>query len=85
MFKFLLGRGKVNAVQETQRQTVKRVVGELNEIVEALDEKPTLSVNMKTGRIEVDLPEQMPDEALALPAPDKDVAEPKEAGQDQAA
>lgn len=69
MFKFLMGRAKATIVKETQRQTFERALGEVNEILATLDEKPTLRLDMSKGRIEVDLPDQMPDEALALPAP----------------
>ena len=69
MFKFLLGRGKTKVVQETQRQTFERALGELNEILAGMEEKPVLRLDLTKGQMEADLPEQMPDEALALPAP----------------
>jgi hypothetical protein len=39
-----------------------------------LADKPRLTVDMETGELTLDLPEQMPDEALALPAPAGDTA-----------
>jgi hypothetical protein len=71
MFKFLFGRKDtaVEVVRETQRETVKRALGEINEIVARLDPKPTLTFDPNTGAVSFALPEQMPDEAKALPAP----------------
>lgn len=72
MFKFLFGRsGDVKTVTETQRQTVERALDEVNAILLGMDVKPKLSFDPATGAITVDLPDQMPDEALALPAPEK--------------
>ena len=76
MFKFLFGRKDAKVVKETQRQTVERALAELNEILSDLPEKATIAVDMEAGTVSVDLPEQMPDEALALPAPaEKEAAE----------
>ncbi len=81
MFKFLLGKVGGKAKIETQRDTVARAVEELNSILALMGDKPVVGVNLNTGLISVELPEQMPDEALALPAPEaveetvKDVAE----------
>ncbi|MBU2936527.1 MULTISPECIES: hypothetical protein [Pacificibacter] len=72
MFKFLkFGRGKKpEAVIETQRQTFERLVGELNEAIASLPEMPAVTVTPVTNEISFALPEQFPDEALALPAPE---------------
>ena len=73
MFKFLFGK-KDKApeiiIKETQRETVTRALGEVNEILAGMDVKPKLTFDLEIGLFEIELPEQMPDEALALPAPD---------------
>lgn len=69
MLKFLFG-GRGKAVVETQRQTIERLSAELNSAIELLPVKPRVTLDPETGHIELHLPEQMPDEALALPAPD---------------
>lgn len=82
MFKFLFGRkGKEPEiiVQETQREAITRALGEVNEILAGLDVMPKMSIDLEIGLIEIELPEQMPDEALALPSPDaKGEAAPEE-------
>ena len=76
MFKFLFGKkGAAKAVIETQRETVTRTVEELNAILALMADKPKIGVDLNTGMLTVDLPEQMPDEALALPAPEEKAAE----------
>lgn len=72
MFKFLLGKVGATPKVETQRDTVARAVEELNAVLVVMADKPVVGVDLNTGLITVDLPEQMPDEALALPAPDED-------------
>jgi len=73
MFKFLFGRkGGAEPVKETQRETLERAIGEINEIMTELTDKPKLTVDMETGGLTLDLPDQMPDEALALPAPSEE-------------
>jgi hypothetical protein len=70
MFKFLFRRkAGAEPAQETQRETLERAIGEINEIMTGLADKPKLTVDMETGGLTLELPEQMPDEALALPAP----------------
>lgn len=69
MFKFLFGKTGTKAVKETQRQTIVRALDEVNGILAGMSDKPSIAVDLNTGLISVDLPEQMPDEALALPAP----------------
>lgn len=72
MFKFLFGKSADKAKIETQRDTVKRSLEELNGVLALMADKPVVGVDLNTGMITIDLPEQMPDEALALPAPAKD-------------
>ena len=72
MLKFLFGsKGKFRAVKETQRGTIERALEEVNTIVALMDEKPKVTFDPATGAVNFALPEQMPDEALALPAPNK--------------
>jgi len=75
MFKFLFGKKGGKAAIETQRDTVARTVEELNSVLALMADKPVVGVDLNTGLITVDLPDQMPDEALALPAPDVDEAQ----------
>lgn len=89
MFKFLrLGRRAApEPVIETQRETFTRLIEELNSAIDALADKPAITLDPATGHVSFDIPEQFPDEALALPAPQegeeglpedpKDEAEPK--------
>lgn len=70
MFKFLFGKVAGMAKIETQRDTVVRTVQELNSVLAVMADKPVVGVDLNTGLITVDLPDQMPDEALALPAPE---------------
>lgn len=81
MFKFLFGKTGGKAKIETQRDTVARAVEELNSVLALMGNKPTVGVDLNTGLISVDLPDQMPDEALALPAPEPvtDADTPEEA------
>lgn len=75
MFRFFFRRrpdDTVEATPETQRETLLRALGEVNEITAAMDPKPAVTIDPATGSISLILPEQMPDEALALPAPDID-------------
>lgn len=70
MFKFIKSRfGRATPIVETQRQTVDRALSEVNEIVALMHNKPRITIDPQTGSVTFDLPEQMPDEALALPAP----------------
>lgn len=74
MFKFLFGKkDKAPEVKiETQRETVLRAQKELNDILITLSPKARITVCPEDGSFEIDLPEHMPDEALALPAPTPD-------------
>ncbi|WP_224823617.1 hypothetical protein [Cognatishimia sp. MH4019] len=70
MFKFLFGKKAEEAVVvETQRETFERLINELNNALDVLDAKPTITVNPETGHVGLVLPEHLPDEALSLPAP----------------
>ena len=71
MFKFLFkGRETVPEVKiETQRETFTRLVDELNEALGNLADKPAVTIEPASGRISFEMPEQFPDEALALPSP----------------
>lgn len=72
MFKFLFGN-KADAPEikrETQRETVERAQKELNEILAMLTPKAQITIYPDEGTLTIDLPEQMPDEAKALPAPE---------------
>ena len=72
MFKFLFGN-KANAPEmkrETQRETVERAQGEINEILATLSPKPRITIYPEEGTFTIELPEQMPDEAKALPSPE---------------
>ncbi|MCF2905040.1 hypothetical protein L0666_08575 [Octadecabacter sp. CECT 8868] len=71
MFKFLFGKTRGKAAIETQRDTVARAVDELNSVLALMADKPVVGIDLNSGLITVDLPEQMPDEALALPAPEE--------------
>lgn len=73
MFKFLFARkADTGSVKESQRETLERSIGEINQILTELSDKPKLTIDMKTGNLMMELPEKMPDEALALPAPPVD-------------
>ena len=87
MLSFLFGKkGKVEAVQETQRATIERALGEVNAIVALMGEKPKVTFDPASGALELALPDQMPDEALALPAPEtvEDATAPEAGPADQA-
>ena len=73
MFKFLFGAKQAapEVKRETQRETVLRAQTELNEILAGLSPKARITIYPEEGTITIDLPEQMPDEAKALPAPEK--------------
>lgn len=73
MFKFLFRRkadASVEVVPETQRETFERALAEVNGLVALMDPKPAITVDPATGAVSYALPEQFPDEALALPAPE---------------
>ena len=71
MFKFLFRNrgGAAEPVRETQRQTFERALGELNEIIDAMPDKPRVTLDPASGHVSFEMPEQFPDEARALPAP----------------
>lgn len=71
MFKFFKSRfAGVTATVETHRQIVERALAEVNTVVGLMDEKPKVTIDPATGSVTLELPDQMPDEALALPAPE---------------
>ncbi|MGP9790186.1 hypothetical protein [Roseinatronobacter sp. NSM] len=72
MFKFLFGKSAKEPeviIRETQRETVERALKEMNDILTALSPRAAVTVDMQHGTVSIQLPEQMPDEAKALPAP----------------
>ncbi len=70
MLNFLFGlKGKSGKIV-TQRQTIERALDDLNAVTALMEEKPKISFDPASGAISLSLPEQMPDEALALPAPE---------------
>ncbi|RLJ59003.1 hypothetical protein BCF46_1145 [Litoreibacter meonggei] len=69
MLKFLFRGREKEVVVETQRQNFERIISELNSAIDGLPVKPRVTLDPVTGHVELHLPEQMPDEALALPAP----------------
>lgn len=97
MFKFLFGRrGTVEVAPETMRVQFERALGEVNSVLAELDPKPSITFDPVQGTIAFELPEQFPDEALALPAPapaqdvtsedtPKDEADIKEPAKEEAA
>lgn len=76
MLKFFKKLGAKAPEPETQRQTVERALEEVNAVVAGLEEKPKLGFDPVSGEISLELPEQMPDEALALPKPEAADAAP---------
>ncbi len=70
MLKFLFGQKNAAAVEKSQREVITSLLADLNTAVMSMPEKPVVAINPNTGEISLELPEQMPDEALALPAPD---------------
>ncbi len=76
MFKFIKSRlGGITAVTETQRQTIERALAEVNAVVALMAVKQKVTIDPATGSVALELPEQMPDEALALPAPEAEASE----------
>lgn len=76
MFKFLFGNKAAapEIKRETQRETVERAQKELNEILASLTPKARITIYPEEGTLTIALPEQMPDEAKALPAPSTEAA-----------
>ncbi|MGB1235615.1 MAG: hypothetical protein ACPG5U_07770 [Planktomarina sp.] len=70
MLKFLFGRKNAVTVKPTQREVITSLLDDLNAALEAMPEKAPITYDPATGRITLTLPEQMVDEALALPAPE---------------
>ena len=82
MLEFLKRLGGVSAPHkpESQRARFERLVSELNEALDELTNKPAVTVQPESGHISFDMPEQFPDEALALPKPDTTEATSEEKG-----
>lgn len=71
MFRFMFRRRPTeDAVPETMRQQAERALDEVNAIIGQLDPKPAVTYDPHTGALSIALPDTLPDEALALPAPD---------------
>lgn len=76
IFNFLKSSsGRSNAV--TMRQRFEEAQSELNAVLADLPEMPTVNIYVKARMLNLDAPDQFPDEALALPAPEKAVDETK--------
>jgi hypothetical protein len=70
MLRFLFGAKPAAAAKpETQREAFTRLLEDLNTAIAALPEKPKVIVDPQTGRLDLELPERLPDETLALPSP----------------
>ncbi len=70
MLRRLFGFARAGATApETQRQAFKRLMTDLNEAMEQLPEKPRFVFDPNSGQLELLLPDILPDETLALPAP----------------
>ncbi len=87
MFRFLIGGRKNQTPEpEPQRQVFRRLMADLNTAIDELPEKPAVTIDPATGHISLRLPEQLPDEALALPAPEvTEIPETPEANEAQVA
>jgi hypothetical protein len=62
--------GEVKLV--TMRERFEAVQSEMNAVLENMSEMPVITVDATARRIEMAMPEYFADEALALPAPDKE-------------
>ena len=73
MLRFIFGKkdDTPTVKTETHRESFERVMAELNTLMADQPVKPSLSVNLETGQLDLTLPDQLADEALALPAPDE--------------
>lgn len=73
MFNFLFRRkagSEPEVIPETQRETLTRALEEVNAVIALMDPKPAVTFDPMSGALSLALPDQMPDEALALPAPE---------------
>lgn len=79
MLEFLkrLGGGSAPDKPESQRARFERLVAELNEALDDLSDKPAVTVQPDSGHISFEMPEQFPDEALALPKPNAEEGTPE--------
>ena len=71
MFNFLFGKKtkKAEKKPETHRETIIRAQEEINNILSTLTPKATITINPEQGTLTINLPDHMPDEPKALPAP----------------
>lgn len=69
MFEFLFGRKPAARKTETMRQTAERAVEEINAVLANLPDMPAVTLRAGGKGLDIEWPEQMPDEAKALPAP----------------
>ena len=78
MFEFLFGKKPTKKVEtETLRQTAERSLKELNAVLAVLPQQPAITVRGAGEGIGIDWPDQMPDEAKALPAPEAESTPPE--------
>lgn len=71
MLQFLFGKRRADTqTRESLREAGARALDELNDVLAALPDLPDITIRTAGGRIDIDWPEQLPDEAKALPAPD---------------
>lgn len=69
MLKFLFGRKEATVKALTQRESFAQALSTLNALIDAQSPKPKITIDPATGHVDLILPEQLADEALALPAP----------------
>jgi hypothetical protein len=60
---------------ETQCESFERMVAELNALIDTLPDKPRVTIDPATGHILPEMPDQFPDEAMALPTPESSAPE----------
>lgn len=71
MLQFLFGKRRAGTqTRQSLRDAGTRALDELNDVLAALPELPDITIRPASGRIDIDWPDQLPDEAKALPAPD---------------
>lgn len=85
MLRFIFGTKKTAPKVETQRETFVRLAAELTALMDTMTLKPKITVDPNSGAVTFEAPEQFPDEALALPAPDTEIQGNAETQKDEAA
>ena len=75
MWRLIMGKPREEAKVETQRETFERLTKELGELMATMPIKPIVTIDPNTGIVSFEAPEQFQDEALSLPAPEKDEAD----------